>query len=261
MTTVTIKGRKYTFKYKTTGRAAETAAAILDKPEEKRTPADIAQLVSLLWIVHHHDSPGNNSKLAGIDSISTSALDNPICKARTQCENANCICSHCYAITQQKRDTALNEHNIINGIILRNHLFTVDALIYAPIYTQFARIESFGDVATETQARNYLRLMKAHPQQNFGVWTKNPRIWANAIKTEGKPENVIFTLSSPLINHPTEPADDLKTLFDHVFTVYNKTASACITCRKKCRDCILSKTGCYFKASETNPKHVSKALK
>ncbi len=266
--TFTIAGKAYTFTHNTTISAARTVAAILAKPQEKRTRADETALVKCLWIVHHQNTAKSKSKLAGIDSISSSALDNPLC-ARLHLL-PDCICRHCYAITQQEAYSGLAEHNIINGLILRNHLFSVSSLRFLPICSLFARIESFGDVSSILQARNYIRIIRAFKSVHFGIWTKHPGIWSKAIQAEGKrPCNLTFVVSSPLVN-VTLNLDLLRRLFpalqiDHVFTVYDKTAIADgqkITCGGlSCMDCIRARKGCYFKASKRNPVFVSEELK
>lgn len=261
-------GKAYTFHFSTTIETARIAEKILAKPQEKRTRADEKALVKCLWIVHHKNTTDRKSKLAGIDSISTCALDNELCaKLRLL---PDCICSHCYAATQQKQHTGLAEHNILNGIILRNHLFSVSSLRFLPINTLFARIESFGDVSTVTQARNYIRIIRAFNAVHFGVWTKHPGIWYKAVQEEGKrPHNMSFVVSSPLVNVRMN-LELINRLFpalqiDHVFTVYDKKAIASgqkINCGGlSCMDCIRARKGCYYKASARNSVFVAEELK
>ncbi|MBR2100869.1 MAG: hypothetical protein IJ927_06110, partial [Eubacterium sp.] len=68
---------------------------------------------------------------------------------------------------------------------LNKRLLTPKEAKAVEITTQLGRIESFGDVASVTQARNYIRIIKAHPRTRFGIWSKNWGIWLVAFKKEG----------------------------------------------------------------------------
>lgn len=207
------------------------------------------RLVSCLWIVHH-----NARKLAGIDSISSSVHDNCICAAFRKLKD--CICAKCYAFNQQAFQTGLREHNIINGIILRNVLIPVSAFKALAFIYPYIRIESFGDVANVIQARNYLRIIKAFPGKRCAIWSKSAAIWDKAIKEEGKPANTTFVLSSPYLNKPiAKTILENFPFIDHVFTVYTKSYARknniVINCGgRKCLDCILKGKACYFRNTE-----------
>lgn len=204
------------------------------------------------------------SKLDGLQSISTCCLDNVFCIARMNKEDKYHICKHCYAASQQKRNFALTEHNIINGLILRTVLFPEKFAALVPFSTLYARIESFGDVGNVTQARNYTRIMKTHPAINFGVWSKNFGTWYFAFEKEnGKPENSTFVVSSERINkEELYQYEHHKNYIDHVFTVYEKGVDVEINCGgRRCMDCIMNKKGCYFKPSEDNPVSIKEELK
>lgn len=206
-------------------------------------------LVSCLWIVHH-----NKRKLAGIDSISTSVHDNCICAAYRKIKD--CICQLCYAFNQQAFQTGLREHNIINGLVLRNVLIPVSAFKALAFIYPYIRIESFGDVANVIQARNYLRIIKAFPGKRCAIWSKSAAIWDKAIKAEGKPKNTTFVLSSPYLNKPiAKTILENFPFIDHVFTVYTKSYARknniVINCGgRKCLDCILKKKACYYRNTE-----------
>lgn len=241
---------------------AERVARILSK--DKPTHAERIELARTLWIVHHHDTKGRNSKLAGLDSISTCTLYNDFCR---ECQkDPALICSHCYAATQQKCHTALAEHNLINAAILQNVLFTRAELRAVNISTTFARIESFGEVANVTQARNYIRLIKANPTVHFGIWTKRLLIWAEAIQYEqGKPHNCTLVISSPRINAEAVSTPLYEKFVDHVFTVYDRAAVKSgidINCGgKRCTDCIKARRGCYYRTTERNPREIREQIK
>lgn len=233
------------FTCKTTRAAAQKAADAISKG--KLTSLIFAVLVSVLWIVHHLDH-----KLEGIDSVSSSACDNAICKKRMK--NGSSICAKCYANTQQKLEKGLKEHNILNGIILKNILFPIKTLKYLPIFSKFLRIESFGDVENVTQARNYIRIIKAFPRKRCAIWSKNLAIWAEAFRLEGKPKNATYVHSSLMINQPDTDALEKFDFIDHIFTVYDREHADKVTINcggKKCMDCIRKKKNCYFKDGST----------
>ncbi len=75
--------------------------------------------VNALYVVNHRDTDSSASKLAGLDSISTSCLHNPICLARMKTDS---ICKACYAGTQQARQHGLDDNNALNGYILQRVL-------------------------------------------------------------------------------------------------------------------------------------------
>lgn len=239
----------YTFFAGTVAKLAAIALAILSAAGSIVTGSAAASLVACLWIVHH-----NARKLEGIDSISSSVFDNCFCKAWRKVKD--CICAHCYAYNQQARQGGLREHNTLNGLILRNVLIPVAAFRRLPIFSEYIRIESFGDVANVIQARNYIRIIKAFPGKRCAAWSKNLAIWDKALKAEGgKPANLTFVASSPYMNKPVS-ADVLAKydFIDHVFTVYEKAYAIknniVINCGgKKCMTCILEKTGCYFRGN------------
>lgn len=205
-------------------------------------------LVSCVWIVNH-----NANKLQGISSVSSSVHDNCFCKARQAIHD--CICKYCYAYNQQSYQTGLKEHNILNGIILRNILIPVIFFRALPILFPYLRIESFGDVCNVIQARNYIRIIKAFPEKRCAIWSKNICVWEKAFDAEGKPENTTYVHSSSKLNCP-DNIDLVRFWFvDHIFTVYEKAYAkkhnVKINCGgKKCLECILKKVACYFRNTE-----------
>lgn len=236
----------YAFYCKTVAKLASVAIAILQNckgAEVKGTNA--FKLVLCLWIVHHTEN-----KLQGIDSISTSVCDNAICDARRK--NKKSICSSCYASSQQRRQIGLKEHNILNGIIIRNILIPIKAYKALQFISKYLRIESFGDVANVTQARNYIRLLKAFPRKTCVIFSKNLKIWKMAIDAEnGLPENVSFVFSSNELNKPQNFDRIIYPFVNHRFTVYSKDFAKqnniIINCRKKCIECIKKRENCFFK--------------
>ena len=214
------------------------------------------ELINCLHIVHHIDGNGRNSKLAGINSLSTACLDNLYCLERIK--NNDSICSHCYAATQQKQQLALQDRNTINGIILRNILIPAKywkKYINPADMSKFFRIESFGDVQNKLQAQNYIEFMKAFPRIHFAAWSKNNGIWYFAFAESGKPANLSYIASSNKLN--TCELYCMKTygFIDHVFTVYDKETikkdNITINCGgRKCMNCIKHKENCYFANTE-----------
>ena len=175
-----------------------------------------------------------SGKLDGFYAGSTSVLMNPICQARAKCEG--CICKDCYAASGASRYSTLAQSLETNYIILNNFLLPEDALatIAIPTTNGKTRIEAHGDVATEICAINYVRMIRAHKHLTFAVWTKNLNLYKRVLDVEGKPENMIFIASSPIVNEVMEMPKDMRQYVDHVFTVfdpvYAKTHNIVINC-------------------------------
>lgn len=228
-----------------------------------------ASIMKELYIVHHKDTINKkgqkrNSKLAGINSLSTSCMDNAICIARMK--NSCSICSHCYSATQQSAQSGLMEHNIINGLILKNIVIPVH--IWQKYFdkrnlSMFFRFESFGDVENVNVALNYINLMLAFPGVHFTAWTKNSGIWRFAFLQSCKPDNMVFIVSSDKINETREVYGNMTQYVDHVFTVFDSDYIAennvAINCGgRKCMDCIKAGKRCYFRNTEY---HIHEQLK
>ena len=241
----------YSFMTKSCKKLFNMIYPILSKCTNKLQLAEYYVLVSCLWIVNHL-----SNKLEGISSISSSVHDNKLCKAWRKLKG--CICAHCYAHNQQSYQTGLKEHNIINGMILRNILIPVKAFKALVILFPYLRIESFGDVENTIQARNYIRIIKAHKDKRCVIFSKNLNIWAQTFEIEGKPINTTFVASSPYLNTPIpEEITNKYPFIDHVFTVYTeeyiKAHNVNINCGgKKCMRCIIEKKNCFFKVSKRN---------
>lgn len=157
----------------------------------------------------------HSGKLSGMQSLSTSCMDNPRCALYAKCEGS--ICEKCYARNYQTFRGTLKNAMMKNGEVLREKLLDEYPILNAAYF----RIESFGDVANVTQARNYIRLAKRNPQTTFGWWTKNPDIVDAAILLEGRPENIVFIISSVYQNRRMNPFKRYPWV-DKVFTVYTE---------------------------------------
>lgn len=202
----------------------------------------------------HVTNHSNKTKMAGIQSISTTSLVNPICKQRK--EACGSVCSHCYADNLCKMRISLNNHLIENYEKLTSRLLTPTEAAAVPVTSLIARIESFGDVANVTQARNYIRIIRAHKWIRFGIWSKNWGIWLAAFKKEGKPRNCTYIHSSMNLNFADGVYPQMQKYVDHVFTVWDKdlypqvveknpssecAGLSCVQCQKCYR-----KSGSYY---------------
>ena len=161
-------------------------------------------------------------KLEDFYAISTSVLMNKICQARAKVEG--CICMACYAARAAGSRSSLCQALETNFLILNNFLISEEAwrILPIPSINLAARIEAHGDVATEICAINYIRIINSHKHLTFAVFTKNIELYRNVLETCGKPDNMIFILSSPMENCPVEVPEWAKKYVDYVFTVYTK---------------------------------------
>lgn len=195
-----------------------------------------------------HVSDNMSGKMDGIPSISTSCLCNPICKARQK--DGNSICAHCFAVGTIKQYSSL-------GINLENNFYLLNSMVLPlemlPRFgnVSIVRIESFGDVASVTQAINYANICKVNPQVTFAWWSKNMGIIKKAFDKVGKPNNVIMVESAPLMDTEINPSNKY---VDKTFTVYTKESQnincgkrSCLTCRR-----------CYRKDTEKSVKELLK---
>lgn len=160
-------------------------------------------------------------KLEDFYAVSTSVLMNPICQARAKDEK--CICKDCYAACGASRFAGLCQGLETNYLILNNFLISEEAWSVLPIpsVNGYARIESHGDVASNICAVNYRRIISSHRHLNISAWSKNLEFWKHAFDAEGKPDNMQFIASSPIINEVMEIHEDMRRYIDHVFTVYD----------------------------------------
>ena len=193
-----------------------------------------------------HVSVHTDGKLQGFSSISTASWKNPFCQAMQ--EGADTVCSRCYTkkpyLKCRKRLADALERN---HDYLTTHELTDEEAAAVPIHTLVCRIESFGGVKSVLHAVNLVLIAKMHPLTTFGVWTKRPEKYISAFNVFGKPSNLRFIVSSPLLNKQI-PYDKIPKYADRIFTVWEKDKvpeGLRINCGgKKCATCML----CY------NPK-------
>lgn len=217
------------------------------KTKDTLTLADEIRLVMVIMITTL------TGKLKDFYSISTSVLMNNICQARAK--NPDSICHDCYAASGASRYSGLAQALESNFIILNTWLLSEQALatLALPTTNGFFRIESHGDVASLTCARNYVRIIKTHPWIRFGVWTKNFGYWVRAFELEGgKPENMSFIVSSDKKDKKVNLPENVLKYTDHVFTVYRpetiEKENIKINCgAKNCNDCVKAGVRCYHK--------------
>lgn len=189
-------------------------------------------------------SDNMSGKMAGIPSISTSVLENPICQKRR--EQKDSICSKCFAANTAARYSSLANNLKSNLELLSGEVLPLDALPqFITELSNIVRFESFGDLANVNQAINYLNIARVNPGIRFAIWTKNIGILAKAVEMVGKPDNVRVIYSSPIVNHAIDVEKTQRAFdcIDAVFTVYDKKhvaennveincgAKSCITCR------------------------------
>ena len=202
-----------------------------------------------------HFTTKMNGKMEGLQSLSTSVLENPHCQERRK--QGNTICAHCFAASQMKCYKSMVKCFKENTEILTTQLFPVEEMPI--INTLYFRFESFGDLINETQAINYFNICKKNPAVKFALWTKNPWIIERAIKAGNeKPENLQIVLSSPILNKAIEEKAVSKYPFiDKIFTVYDKEESKNVNINcgaKKCLTCGL----CYNK---NEVRYINETLK
>lgn len=198
-------------------------------------------IVQMVKVTQH----SSGSKMEGFVSVNSSALVNPICNARRTVKGS--VCEKCYAKNLLNLRKGLADNTATNGRILQEYLLSEYAWSFLPVNTLYARIESFGDVANVTQARNYIRIIKAHPMTTWGIWSKNADIWAEAFKLEGKPTNCTYVHSSMMIGIIDSIPDCISEYTDHVFTVFPRKTVQPINCGgTHCMTCLK----CYHKGTD-----------
>jgi len=199
----------------------------------------------------------HNDKMQGLSSVSTACHLNRLCIERAL--NKATICSHCYAMTMQKRFQNLRKALEKNTEILTSVIIPENDLPRLFSETGFFRFEAFGDLINEIQVVNYFNMAKANAHMKCALWNKNPFIIARAIKKYNleKPENLVIIGSSYFVN---EILPFTKYAFiDKVFTVYDKKYieenGIEINCGgRSCASCGL----CY---ENKGGKHISEMLK
>lgn len=162
----------------------------------------------------------HSGKMQGLQSISTSCLENPLCIARRA--SGSSICAACYAAAQLEHQKTLRNKTHYNTLFYSRYNLTLQDV--PTINTRFLRIEAFGDVQNVQQCKNYYTIAKANKGVNFAIWTKNIDLYNAAGK---KPSNVIMIYSIPETNmQVTKARYDLlrkyNPIIDKTFSVFTK---------------------------------------
>lgn len=165
-------------------------------------------------------STGLKGKLDDVPAISTISLANDFCLARMKMTGI--VCHDCYVPASLRIDGILAYTQ--NMFVLTADLLPAE---WIPVITldpekfPIIRLESFGDLACTIQARNYLTIARKNSVYSFGAWTKNPAVFAAAVDTDGKPENISAVLSMSRVNvmDPAAYIARWESYFDHVFIV------------------------------------------
>jgi len=202
-----------------------------------------------------HYTTKHTGKMAGMQSLSTSCLENTFCQMYAK--DPQKICSHCYAQNRMKMYPSMQKCLRQNTEILTGRRLSYDEipLLNAALF----RFESFGDIQNEIQVINYFNICYKNPHVNFALWTKNPGIIKRAIEIycEVKPVNLQIVLSSHFLNIVEDHSN--YDFIDKVFTVYDQNhidnnnieincgARSCLACRK-----------CYF---NNGVKYINEKLK
>lgn len=190
----------------------------------------------------------HTGKMLGMQSISTSPLENPYCQARK--EKENCICAYCYAESMIHKYTTLSNKLKVNTLFYSR--YRIEKNDVPLINCCYFRFEAFGDLQNVLQLENYYTIAKANNQtvKRFGLWTKNYN-FTNQTKIK-KPRNMTIVYSEPILNKlwtisEFELFQKYNPAVDHVFIVctkdYIKQNNVVVTCGA--RSCIKCHK-CYY---------------
>lgn len=207
-------------------------------------------------------STGLSGKMLGVWAISTISLCNSFCLARMR--DPELVCYHCYVKKSLRIDGILQYTQnmfVLSAGILPAEWIPVLREECAKLHPQI-RLESMGDLMNLNQARNYLQIAYTNPAFSFGLWTKNPRIFADAVDQIGKPANLSSVLSMSRVNLMDENWGRWALYFDHTFVVVDDlTVKAQMmmdpdtySCQCGPRSCITCKK-CY-----TKPAGITRAV-
>ena len=105
------------------------------------------------------------------------------------------------------------------------------------------RIHSHGEIINQRHADNLLYVVQENPQTLFTWFTKRKNLVINAIKEQGKPDNLILVLSDSRKNDPDKEVQVpvvVPGYFDKVFMASTRPTLGFI-CKGRCLDCMV----CY----------------
>ena len=186
----------------------------------------------------YHDS----GKIEDIMSLDSSCHGCTFCNNWRELAKSNksIICGYCYDYRQENYRKGVLYRHALNLLIMSLVLFSEDELGTLPTH-YIVRINSSGDIENVTHARNMIRYAKTHVYSHVALWSKNFKACEQAFDIEGKPINMTFVASSPIINKAIKAPK----YADYVFTVYNDIKAlqealkngACECNGKKCKEC------------------------
>ena len=189
-----------------------------------------------------------SGKMAGIQSINTSTINNEFCQKMIK---SDAVCRSCYAKTYEKMRPTLHNALLRNHSLMSESILPVQQLPF--VNAQFMRIHSYGELINETHLKNILNFAIKNSHSQIVLWTKRKNIVSNVLSKREKPENLTLIFSSPKINQTASRPEH----FDKVFTVFSKDHKNAdfINCGgKSCSDCKI----CYTK---NNIEFVNELLK
>lgn len=194
-----------------------------------------------------HITKGSRSgKMAQIDSINTSTLQNDYCSKMR--ENSASICKSCYSATYSKMRLSLENKLVYNSQLLSENVL-IDYQV-PRINSFYFRFNSFGELINEIHFINLVKICELNPQTSFSLWTKKISLVQRLLDLQviKKPANLILIASSPALNCQVK----LPRHFDKVFSVYTRKGASqkaiFVNCGgAKCIDCLT----CYTKSDVT----------
>ena len=198
--------------------------------------------VDLLNVVNNGIAFHKSGKIEDLFSVDSSASGCEFCSRMRKCAENNLlfICRGCYDFAQEQYKINAKNRHALTAQILSTFEFTIDEMRMLGLFG-LVRFNSSGDVVNAIHARNYVRMAYAHPETRFTLWAKNVQAVNIAFDDLGKPANMIFIQSSPLIGFPAKRSR----YADYTFTVYpdketteKAIAGGCMPCNgRKCKEC------------------------
>lgn len=243
MTSIKVKkeeGNKKMTKFELDNEKIEELITKYNEVEAEEEKHIIRIKALAVYQVPYHGS----GKIEGLQSMDSTS-ECGFCKAMQEHakEDSDCICGLCYAAAEGKYRTNVSRRHGLQAKIMSGFDFTEEELAMLPIHTQAVRFDEDGDLTGAVMAVNYFRTCKAFPDVKFALWCKNAAAAMAAYRQEGKPKNLTLIYSDPKINGTKGLVIDM-TVFDHVFTVYEKSnikaaiESGSNECNgKKCMQC------------------------
>lgn len=261
MTTTTKATRKPTSdRAQKTRENQQKKRETVEKTIEAANAGDMTARLQLIMFISKAISYHDSGKIEGLHSLDTACANNDFCPKMQKPGTPSCICNWCY--TADMWESAIFAH-FITGLILSQVELTKEEAAAVAIPALTVRFNSDGELINLTHAVNLIRIAAGHQLTTFTDWTKRLEIMDTAIQQEGKPDNLIIGISSPMINTPARARWEW---CDFIFTVYTpegmKTALARNEHECNGRKCIECKYYCYHHHDTTSgPVHVAEALR